>query len=156
MSKHKVCFITTVLRRKCKSAEQPDNLHPELSVSRDGRGCTPHGSGRLLESVLRDVNAAENAGHTENVESAEAPSRLHNRVTLRGPTPLPLSPFPISQPPFCFLSFDIFTAEFAFHSSFNPSGCSLHRPSFPPPSPSLHLNSLATRANPSWRQSSSD
>lgn len=57
-------------------------------------------------------------------------SWLHNKATLHGScksTPLPhWRPPPLlllhsSQPPFCFLSFDLFTAEPAFQCSFNPS-----------------------------------
>lgn len=62
--------------------------------------------------------------------STRAVTRLHNGATLHGScksTPLfPRLPpslllFHISQPTFCFLSFDLFTAEPAFQCSFNPS-----------------------------------
>ena len=47
--------------------------------------------------------------------------------------PPPLHLFHISQPPFSFLSFDLFTAEPAFQCSFNPSSVHSPDPSFAHP-----------------------
>lgn len=142
----------TWIKRVTKSRESPPWDH---SLGVTGSSST-HRLRRLLENVYI---ASEPAGlrergdrGTHRMWSKCSPREHRQRVPLRLPHdyitgphyPAPVSQhrsspplllFHSSQPPFCFLSFDLFTAEPAFQCSFNPS--SVHSPN-PPSSHTPH------------------